>query len=125
APSRCALGRCGNGDFCQQETGPVSPVAPPWQKDRSGKAIPSAWRTELCDAGLAELAPPIRPSSWPGRKCARAARATCSDRRRVQSCLDVVGEGAQRRNIDTAHTRFQRTSFEFANQGVEHPEESG
>src|SRR5438477_6152420 len=33
------------------------------------------FRSELCDAGLAELATPIRPSSWPGRKCARAARA--------------------------------------------------
>ncbi len=44
---------------------------------------------------------------------------------RLQIFLDVVGEGAQRRNIDTAHSRFQRTCFEFANQRVEHPEESG
>src|SRR2546423_11757561 len=42
-----------------------------------------------------------------------------------QIFLDVVGEGAERRNIDTAHARFQFIRFKFSEERIKNTKKSG
>ena len=42
-----------------------------------------------------------------------------------QIFLDVVGEGAERRNVDTAHARFQSIRFKFAEKRIKNTKKPG
>jgi len=42
-----------------------------------------------------------------------------------QIFLDVVGQGAERRNVDTAHARFQSIRFKFAEKRIKNTKKPG
>jgi len=48
-----------------------------------------------------------------------------SDDRRPQIFLDVVGEGAQRRNVNTADTGWQLAGLDLTKKGIENTKKTG